>query len=568
MLRLFQTHQIRKTVDLEGTWDFAVIDGENASVSDYPYKLAVPGCWEMHPDLLTYRGRGVFRKILKIDTQTSLLFEFKGVSHTAKVFFDGQLIAEHYNAYTAFTAKVRNVAPGMHELTVQVDNSFNEASSLHIPNDYYTYGGIIRPVAMEEIGDIYIENIRFTPKFENNTWQGVVRVTISNDTDQDRTAQLKGYLEGHELEMGTLSLAPGEMKVVSKTFQFPCISAWSASYPRLYELRMEVSLAGTKEPIDDLIERIGFRTVEAWGDSILVNGEKVVLKGLNRHEDHPLVGSAFPLSLIAADLDLMIDMGANAVRTSHYPNDERFLDLCDERGIYVWEENHARGLSLEQMRNPHFIAQCEAVNREMVEQHGSHPSIIIWAILNECASDTEEGREHYQRQLNQIRSMDASRPLTFASHHREKEICFDLADIVSVNLYPGWYGDEDPGELCDAARGWADAAGGKNKPMIMSEFGADGFYGFRSPLRVKGTEERQADIIEHNLAAYVTRPYLSGMFIWQFCDCRVTESLGWLMTRACTKNSKGIVDEYRRPKLAYSIVQKYYKEGNNPTNQY
>jgi beta-glucuronidase len=102
-------------------------------------------------------------------------------------------------------------------------------------------------------------------------------------------------------------------------------------------------------------------------------------------------GNEFPLSLMIQDLDLMADMGANAVRTSHYPNDERFLDLCDERGIYVWEENHARGLSLEQMRNPNFIRQCADVNREMVEQHRNHPSIIIWGILNECASDTEEG---------------------------------------------------------------------------------------------------------------------------------------------------------------------------------
>ncbi len=181
-------------------------------------------------------------------------------------------------------------------------------------------------------------------------------------------------------------------------------------------------------------------------------------------------------------------------------------------------------------------------------------------IHNECASDTEEGKEHYRRQLSQIRKLDASRPLTFASHHREKELCFDLADVVSFNLYPGWYGDEIPGELCDLARGWADSSGGRGKPMIISEFGADGFYGFRSKSRVKGTEERQADIIEQNLAAYENRAYLSGIFIWQFCDCRITEGDGWLMTRAMTKNSKGIVDEYRRPKLAYDTVRKYYKK--------
>ncbi|CAM4346117.1 Glycoside hydrolase family 2 catalytic domain-containing protein [Paenibacillus alkaliterrae] len=284
-----------------------------------------------------------------------------------------------------------------------------------------------------------------------------------------------------------------------------------------------------------------------------------MLKGFNRHEDHPIVGASFPYQLMVHDIELMVEAGANAVRTSHYPNDERFLDLCDERGILVWEENHARGFSLEQMQNPNFERQCEDCNREMVESHFNHPSIMIWAILNECASNTPEGRVMYKKQLEQIRSLDGSRPLTFASHHREKELCFDLADIVSFNLYPLWYGDEDPGELSDQARKWADELGGQGKPMIMSEFGGDGHYGLRDPNRMKGTEERHADIIGSNLDAYTKRPFISGMFIWQFCDCRVSEGNGWLLSRAGTQNSKGIVDRYRRPKLAFDIVKKYFR---------
>ena len=101
-----------------------------------------------------------------------------------------------------------------------------------------------------------------------------------------------------------------------------------------------------------------------------------------------MTGAAIPYPLMVQDMELMIDMGANMVRTSHYPNDERFLDLCDERGIFVWEENHARGLNLQQMQHPNFQQQCEDCNREMVINHYNHPSLIIWAILNECASDT------------------------------------------------------------------------------------------------------------------------------------------------------------------------------------
>ena len=125
------------------------------------------------------------------------------------------------------------------------------------------------------------------------------------------------------------------------------------------------------------------------------------------------------------------------IRDSHYPNDELFLDMCDERGIMVWEENHARGLGIDGMNNPNFDQQCENCIREMIGNHYNHPSIIIWGILNECASHTEEGREKYKKQYEQIQSMDKSRPTTSATCQHFKDICLDLPDIVSFNQYPG-----------------------------------------------------------------------------------------------------------------------------------
>ncbi|MBB3125423.1 beta-glucuronidase [Paenibacillus rhizosphaerae] len=531
---------------------------EDRTEQDAPvYQLPVPGCWEQHPNLASYRGRGVYRKSIHTSQKTSLRFVFKGVSHTADVSFDGIPVAHHYNAYTAFAAIVKDVDPGDHVLKVEVDNGFHEGSSLHVHNDYYTYGGLIRPVSVEEIGDAFIDRIEFEPRRNDTGWEADIRLHLCSITDTDQEFRVTGSVAGQSLDFGLVQLPAGQSLSVSHSMAFSGVEAWSHENPALYNLEVQL-----EDPdggvIDDLIERVGFRVISTSNGKIQVNGKDVVLKGFNRHEDHGSVGASFSLNLMVQDLDLMADMGCNSVRTSHYPNDERFLDLCDERGFYVWEENHARGLTLEQMRNPNFIQQCEDVNREMVTQHYNHPSIIIWAILNECASHTEEGRVHYQRQLEQIRSLDGSRPLTFASHHRERELCFDLADIVSFNLYPGWYGPEDAGELCDKARGWADAAGGLGKPMIMSEFGADAVYGYRMPSRVKGTEERQADIIDENLTAYQSRHFISGMFIWQFCDCRVTEEKVGPLWRVTTQNIKGVVDMYRRPKLAYEVVKRHF----------
>lgn len=557
MMRLFETNRIRMTRSLAGTWDFFTVSDDGQENSDRLYRLAVPGPWEMHPELINYRGRGVYRKKVRVTQKTNLRLVFKGVSHTADVYFDGAHVAHHYSAYTAFDAVISDVEPGEHELEVRVDNGFHEGSSLHVPNDYYTYGGIIRPIGLEELGDVFIERIAFTPVMADGKWQADIRTWVRNLSDQEQHVEIHGQAAGETFSFGGQRIAAGERVEVSGTFAFPQARPWSHEEPNLYELELQLALPDGSV-VDDLIERVGFRVVTTLIGKIQVNGKDIVLKGFNRHEDHGIVGPSFPLSLMVQDLDLMADMGCNSVRTSHYPNDELFLDLCDERGFYVWEENHARGLNLEQMRNPNFVQQCEDVNREMVEQHMNHPSIIIWAILNECASHTEEGRVHYKRQLEQLRSLDNSRTLSFASHHRSRELCFDLADIVSFNLYPGWYGTEEPGELCDQARGWADAAGGAGKPMIMSEFGGDAIYGYRTPSRVKGSEERQADIIDANLQAYLERDFVSGMFIWQFADCRVTEETHWPLTRVSTQNIKGVVDIYRRPKLAYDAVKKHY----------
>ena len=263
---------------------------------------------------------------------------------------------------------------------------------------------------------------------------------------------------------------------------------------------------------------------------------------------------------MAYDMQLMLDAGANAVRTSHYPNDERFLDMCDEQGVLVWEENHARGLTEENMRNVNFDKQCEDCINEMVENHYNHPSIIIWGILNECASHTVVGREKYIKQLEQLRQLDQSRPKSFATCQYFTDICLDLPDILSVNLYPLWYTDENPASMFERTKKWMEEAAGAEKPLLITEFGAGGIYGYRSETGAKWTEERQKQILDAVIENYINHDDLSGIFLWQYCDTRVNEE--WCFNRPKTMNNKGIVDGYRRKKLAYDTVKKHYSKSN------
>lgn len=567
MVRTFQTHKIRKTEEISRKlWDFGTLPKEGPAVT---LKAALPGCWETYPDTMTYRGRAYYET--DFEAGGNIRLEFKGVSHTAEVFVDGSRVKSHYNAYTPFDVILTGLETGKHRLRVEVDNSFGEESALHVPNDYQTYGGITRPVVLEQLGDAMISRLHFTPVLEEGTWKGTVSADILCPGAGEFRGTLEIYLGQTKLlerkvefsrEEQALSQEEvefsrkGSFTVTEEGLSFPEAESWSPENPVLY-LLTAVLKDEKGEPVDDLTDRIGFRQVRIEGRKILLNGSPIRIKGFCRHEDHPQFGCALPYAAMYQDLLLMRDMGANSVRTSHYPNDEVFLDLCDELGMLVWEENHARGLSEENMRNPNFERQCEDCIREMITAHYNHPSIYIWGILNECASHTEYGRECYRKQLELIRSLDGSRPHSFASCQFKTDISLGLPDVVSYNIYPQWYHDTPVGEYLEDLYQWVQETEGAGKPFLITETGAGAIYGYRTPARVKWSEEYQAEALEKQLTAILAKEECSGVYIWQFCDCRVCDS--WFHVRPRTMNNKGIVDEYRRPKLAYETVKRIFR---------
>lgn len=553
MLRLFETHYIRNYHLLEGLWDFSVPDKAKA------YKMSVPGCWELTPEFAAYRGTATYTKEINVKEDCNLRLVFKGVSHTADVYFDDEFIVHHYNAYTPFDGIIKNVKKGTHTIRVEVDNSFSEASALHIPNDYFTYGGIIRSCAFEILGDCYIKNVKFTPVYDNGKWSGKIVATVVNLSDTEKTVDLSVNLCDKTTEFKNITLKANETVNLEATESYDDVKVWSNETPNLYYITSTLYENG--DAVDDLIDRTGFRTSKVDGRKILVNGESVYLKGFNRHEYHASVGCSLPVNMMMKDMEIMLDLGCNAVRFSHYPNDELFIDMCDEHGLLVWEENHARGLYLPDMQNPNFEKQCEDCINEMIEEHYNHPSIIIWGILNECASETPEGREMYKKQYEQIKSLDTSRPTTSATCRYFEDISLDLPDIASLNIYSEWYFvDKTVEDDFNDTIAWMRKSGAEDKPIIMSEFGGAALYGHRDPARSKWSEERQADIIDSCLELYMSSPETAGVFIWQFADCRVTDEGWWFTSRARCHNNKGIYDEYRRPKLAAEIVKKHFKK--------
>lgn len=569
-LRTFPEHRVRPVESLDGLWEFfpecdRAFRGKLPR--NYTRRIEVPSAWESLPDLKGYRGVAWYRKSFDLGEKANLRLVFGGVSHTARVFLDGKEIGGHYDAFTPWDLVVPGVKAGTHTLVLRVDNTFGDHSSLHIPNDYYTYGGITRPVELHRVPDLWLDKLFATPKTGKAGWSLRVRVRVSNSGASAASGSVRLSVAGMETEIPIPEVAVGESVEVSHTFKSLDVEAWDEHNPRLYFLRAHLLRDGVAT--DDKIDRIGFRDIRVKGKGLLLNGKPLRLRGFNRHEDHPMYGCAIPPVAMAQDLAIFEDLNCNFLRTCHYPNDARLLDMCDERGIYVWEESHSRQTPFEPAV---FARQIHDNTVEMVESHFNHPCVLMWGSLNECNTHSELGVETHKRIMNLLRELDGSRPVTYAAHLRKKDQCLGFADIVSWNLYTGWYGGEPEktGKEFEDLLAWLDSPaskGGKGKPVILSEFGAGAIPGCRNPQGDPWSEEGQARVLDEALKVYLHHPRIVGAAIWQFCDVRVTRegnpgtyNAYSPMGRPRCMNNKGVVDEYRRPKLSYATVKFHMAE--------
>ena len=546
MQRLFPVHYLRKGVRLSPLWTLSTLDAGGLSE---PVRVVVPCVWESVPGLKRYKGCAAYENTF--EGGGTLRFVFGGVSFRAKVYLDGELIGEHYGAFTAFDAIAERVSHGTHTLRIEADNRYGEDSALHVENDYYSYGGVSRPVDLQQLDYAYLKDLIIRTRREGGQWIADIQVTAVSLSDEDQKVSVFVSAASSE-RMFRSSVLPARASVTfSASLPAQDVKLWSTEEPSLYDASAVLYVNDC--PVDDLCDRFGYREIKLDGRRILLNGKPVCIKGFNRHEAYAEFGSAVPLEAMMRDIQLMKDLGANAVRTCHYPNDPRFLDLCDELGLLVWEETHARALNEAQLLSPYFRPQTELCAREMVAQHGNHPSIFIWGCLNECEDTTEAGAREFRWNLDLLRELDPSRPATAALLDRKASlVCGDM-DVLSLNLYPLWYHPADPADHVRNMIAWADEHGAAGKPVIISEIGAGAVYGYHDPGAMKWTEERQAEIMVRQIDAVLSDESCCGIFLWQFADCRVDES--WFEKRPKSSNNKGVVDEYRRPKLAYADVK-------------
>ena len=292
------------------------------------------------------------------------------------------------------------------------------------------------------------------------------------------------------------------------------------------------------------------------------------------------LGAATPEGFMLIDIQNLKKMGGNFFRGAHYPQAQRFLDLCDEMGVLVWEESlgwgngqgYTQKKGMSDIEDPGFVAKQLEQTKLMVRNSFNHPSVIIFAFLNECDSTKPACKKLVDQLISTIREEDSGRLVTFACNRTRGDICHANTDIVAFNTYPGTINGY-PGSHDELAQKIHDMDGygvdwvakyfGERYPgktLLISEMGGAGQYGSRDPSCPVDTESFQA---EHNALVAETvwgNPAIAGIAFWQFFDTRTCG-------RECLHNGKkhqatswaGQFSADRKPKLVVDVLTDWFK---------
>jgi len=560
-MRSFPSFPERFTLCLDGAWEFAWL-GDRVDVNTvvpstevFGETAAVPGCFDTAGERIGQRGVGLYRKEFHFPAGQCRL-TFGGVGLYARFWFDGREIGRCKTPYSTVDFDLA-VEDGVHEIVVAVDNRFDPVNvPLFKPNtDFYGFGGIYRSVAIQQLPKLAIDRIRIVTE---DIEIGLIRVELTLLGIAPKILKFQYGFDGSEMTSAEARVVDNQ---VAFEVEVPEFRLWSPERPDLH-------LIAVKIRSDYVEERFGIRSIEVRDRWILLNNLPIRLLGVNRHESHPEFGPVQPTQLMVDDLKYAKELGANFIRGAHYQQNPEFLELCDRMGFLVWEESFGWGQPESDAEDPAIVSLFCRAGATMARSSLNNPSVIIYGFLNESCSDTVAGRELYRRVIAAIRAEDDSRLISYASNRFERDICFDLADIISINPYPGWISECDDWTRSNlvsvepAIRRHAEyfsKAHYSGKPLLVSEIGACGIYGIRSRERAQWSEEYQSDYFEEAIDAVLGNPRYCGITLWQMIDCKSYVNAGQIRCKPRGFNSAGLLDEYRRPKLSFDTVKRLFR---------
>jgi len=521
-------------VSLDGSWSFRFEEGkmlESASGADFPAAdtIPVPACYDMMPKWYMKRGTGLYRRTFTLAApMKDAVLVVDGMGVRAKFEIDGKSLGVHPYPYARLEVPVGHLSAGEHTIFAAVDNTlaWPQVKMARPYYDFYLYGGFYHGVKLvEREPKVFVRTLDY------------------------RTGKIEVQVEGGE----------------KKTMTVPDFKCWSPEEPNL----TTIEVAGRKV-------RFGIRQIEARNRKIYLNGKEIFLKGFNRHESDWLNGAATGEAMMLQDIQRLKALGGNFIRGAHYQQCERFLDLCDENGVMVWEESLGwgngqdytnRNFKPNELTDEEFCEMQVHQTREMVRASFNHPSVVIYGFLNECASQKPECKVLVDRLIETIRAEDTGRLVTFACNITGKDICNTNTDIIAFNTYPGTipmqpgteaeFRKNVSGTFNDIVRKFRERY--PDKPIMVSESGCGGEFGRRGEYASPNTEEFQNEYLTDIFETLWANPDVVGFSIWQMNDGRTRERFGGVAVSAFFGGSvAGVFDRLRRPKLSAETVRKYF----------
>lgn len=455
-----------------------------------------------------------------------IILTFEGAAHFAEVFLNGQRIGEHRSGYTAFSIELTehlNIG-GSNILTVRLDSreTLNQPPFGNVI-DYMTYGGIYRDVYLDIKESVYISDVFVKPEV---TGKIASDVTLSGTIPEGLIIQQTATFEDDE----TLVVKKGVYSNTVSLHGFvKNVKLWTLTSPRLYEVVTEIYL--DERLVDSHRVRVGFRSAQFKEDGFYLNGRKTRIRGLNRHQSYPYVGYAMPQSMQELDADILKhELGLNAVRTSHYPQSQYFIDRCDEIGLLVFTEIPGwQHIGVGEWR-----VQAVKNVEEMILQYRNHPSIILWGVR---VNESQDDDELYARTNELAHRLDPTRQTGGVRCIKKSSL---LEDVYTYNdfVYDG------KGIGCNPKEKITPDA---SKPYLVTENNGHMF-----PTKSFDSEEHR---LEHALRhakvldSIASHDDISGSFAWCMFDYNTHKDFG-SGDRICYH---GVLDMFRNPKLASAV---------------
>ncbi|MDP4088169.1 MAG: glycoside hydrolase family 2 TIM barrel-domain containing protein [Bacillota bacterium] len=523
-----------KTRDCEGRdipCDFSFDDWE---------EMYVPACWNMADNrYFYYEGTAVYTRTFKYvrKNEDRVYLKFGAVNYECRIFLNKQFVAFHKGGGTPFYIEVTDYLQKENRIHVVVNNVRRRENVPTDNMDWFNYGGIYRDVELIRLPETFIRSFRANLVEGTNLQK--IRVSIEVDGDN---LNGKARLDIPDLNIKKeFNVVNGKGEVELKTQLQP----WTPDNPTIYEVKVEYEQ-------DAVMDKVGFREITVSGREIYLNGRKIYLKGICCHEDSVENGKALSEEELIENIKLAKEMNCNYMRLTQCPHSEKVTEFADKLGIMLWEEiavNWAIDFD-----NTVTLEDAKNQLRELIIRDYNRASVVIWSIGNQNI-DTDARLSFMKELVDAAKTMDNTRLVTAGCFiNTEARMISDrliqYLDIIGINEYYGWYqGDYE--ELLETCRNSKP-----DRPVVITEFGAEALSGHMGTTDEFFTEDCQADVYRRQLDIISSVPYIKGVSPWILYDFRSPRR-----TNKYQKgyNLKGLLsaDKSHR-KLAYQILKQFY----------